>query len=379
MSKLGYAVLLVAAAPVVFGQDALSHLVAESVPLRSSADIDWTQQKSALRDWIESRLPSNVAQLNADFSILETRLNAELRQAGLAEPEDPNVGFGYVSRLKLTRPAEYPEALVVQAGVSAGCGNDESVYIYRFSQKRVRLLEAHGNGKWGSGIFETRFSGPDAAGSRVFYASWYNVQCGSSWNELDYRLFRFGPGQEQAAPLFSSTHSFNTDAEVHVKLSPSELLLEFTAGAMEGGFRRTYVLHYSIGSQGVERIDPVALQPQDFVHEWLMEPWEEMQSRSGSSDTLVKWHKFLHADLVLGDYEFVQPCINRPGVIQVGVDLRFIGDHEIPEPLSVYFLVKDKGNYSYEMSELSFKRQDGCPGETPPADYAEPPSLFKKK
>lgn len=299
MSKLWCMLLLVAAAPFLSGQDELNRLVAESVPLRGSTDIDWTKQKDALRDWIESRLPDNIAQLKPDFSNLETRLNAELRQAGLAEPDTPaDLGFGYVSKLRLTRPAEYPEALVAQAGVSVGCGNDESTYVYRFSQKRDRLLEAHGNGKWGNGIFETRFSGPDAAGSRVFYASWYNVQCGSSWNELDYRLFRVGPSQEQAVPIFSSTHSFNTDAEVHVKLSHSELLLEFTAEAMEGGFRRTYELHYSIGSQNVERIDPVALQPQDFVHEWLTRPWEEMQPRSGTSDTLVKWHKFLHADLV---------------------------------------------------------------------------------
>jgi hypothetical protein len=41
--------------------------------------------------------------------------------------------------------------------------------------------------------------------------------------------------------------------------------------------------------------------------------------------------------------------------------------------------VKDKGNDSYEMSEISFERQDGCPGEAPAIDYAQLPSLFKKK
>ena len=71
-----------------------------------------------------------------------------------------------------------------------------------------------------------------------------------------------------------------------------------------------------------------SLQPQDFVHEWLTRLWEQMQSRSGASDTLVKWHNSLHADSISGDYEFVQTCIN---------------------------------------------------GETPTADYDQPPSLFKKK
>ena len=383
MSRFACAVLLLAAAPFLFGQDELNRLVAESVPLRASAEREgsardrWTKQKNALRDLIESRLPANITALNADFSNLETRMNAELEQAGLIQPEGTEVGTGYVSKLELSRPAEFPDALVVRAGVSVECGSDDSVYVYRFSDTRTRLIEAQGTEKWGISVAETRFSGPDAAGSHVFYASWYNVQCGSNWNELAYRLFRIGPGTEPAVPLFSSTHTFVMDEGLNVKLTAQDLLIELGAEAMFPGYRRTYELHYSIGPHGVERIDPVALQPQDFVHEWLMEPWEEMQSRSGSSETLVKWHKFVHA--VSGNYEFVQPCINRPGFIQVGVDLDSIGDREMPEPLSVYFLVKDKGNYSYEMSGVSFDTQDDCPGETPAVDYGELPSLFKKK
>jgi len=57
---------------------------------------------------------------------------------------------------------------------------------------------------------------------------------------------------------------------LHVKLTPDDFLLELSAEAVEGGFRRNYVLHYRIGDTGANRIDPVALQPQDFVHEWLL-------------------------------------------------------------------------------------------------------------
>jgi hypothetical protein len=379
MSKLGCVALLLAGAPFLFGQDELSHLVTESVPLRASTDVDWTKQKNALRDWIESRLPRNIAALDADFSNLETRLNAEIQQAGLAEPETPNYRFGYVSNVKLSRPNEYPGALVVRAGVSVGCGNDESVFVYNFAQARSRLLEAHGSSKWGSTLVETRFSAPDVSMSRIFYASWFTVTCASVWNALDYRLFRVGPGPEPAAPLLSSTHTFVIGENLNVRLTPQDLLVELNAESMFPGYRRTYVLHYSIDPDGAQRIDPVALQPQDFVHEWLTQPWEEMWSRSGSSDTLAKWHNFLHADLVLGDYEFVQPCLNRPGVVQVGAGITPIGDREIPEPLIIYFLVKDKGNYSYEMSGVSFDSNDDCPGATPAVDYTQLPSLFKKK
>jgi len=63
----------------------------------------------------------------------------------------------------------------------------------------------------------------------------------------------------------------------------------------------------------------------------------------------------------------------------VGVEFSSLGDREIPEPLAVYFLIQDKGNYSYAMSEISFYPQDDCPGESPAVDYMEMPSLFKKK
>jgi hypothetical protein len=118
MSKLCCTVLVLYTAPIVFGQDALTRLVAESVPLRVSEEMDRTKQKDALRDWIESRLPANITELDAGFSNLETRLNAEVGRAALLEASDFH--FGYVSKLMLMRPVEYPGALVVRAGVSAG-------------------------------------------------------------------------------------------------------------------------------------------------------------------------------------------------------------------------------------------------------------------
>ncbi len=384
MTKLWGCVFLFALTPLLFAQGELDRLVAESVRLRGipppaddasiSRGEQWVQQKNLLRDWIESRLPANLAALDAASPGLEAQLSAELWRAGLLAPENVE-GAGYVSKLKLSRPGEYPGALVVQAGISVPCGSDESVYVYHFSNTRTRLVETHGTGKWGSSASETLFSNPDVSGNRIFYASWYGVQCASVWNVLDYQLFRIGADHERAVPIFSASHSF-ADYETRVRLTPVNLLLEFSAEAISPGFRRTYVLHYSIGPESAERIDPVALQPQDFVHEWLIRPWSEMKSRS--SEALEKWHSFLEARLVFGEYEFVQPCIDRPGVTQVGVEVINIGERDVPEPLSVYFLVRDNGKYRYEMSEISFARQDGCPGETF-ADYDNPPSLFKPK
>ena len=352
-------------------------VVAESVRLRGLSELkrpDWTEFQNRLRNWLESRLPADISTLEAALPTLEARLTSELSRAGmLASSHDV---AGYVSVLKVSRPAEHPNTVIIESGISVGCGSDVSFDLYRFSSNSwERVLDAHGTAEWGNELLENRFSAPDPVGNRVLYLSWFGVQCGSAWDVLEYRVVRLSPEADRAEAVLSGTHSYVIGGDMNVKITPDELLLEVEAEAMEGGYHRTHVLHYPISGEDNARIDPVALQPQDFVHEWLIQPWSEMQSRSSAS--VEKWHKFLHADWGFGEYGFVQPCEERKGVTQISVGISNIADREIPEPLEVYFLVEDKGDYRFEMSEVSFVRQPGCPGETS-ADYNHRPSLFKK-
>jgi hypothetical protein len=168
-------ILLLGVAPAVFGQRAeLDGLVAESRRLRERdfATVtrpDWTHLKHLLRDWIESRLSPDLPALDREDRGLEARLTAELERAGVFEPEKPGADVGYVSSVKLTRPADYSDALVVEAGIRVPCGSDVSIYLYRFlADSWARVLEADGNADWGNQVQETRFSPPDNFGSRVF-------------------------------------------------------------------------------------------------------------------------------------------------------------------------------------------------------------------
>lgn len=198
MAKQWWRIFLLGVAPVVFGQQIeLDRLVTESVRLRELTPAvkverpDWTNLKHLLRDWIESRLPANLPALDQGYQGLEAQLTAELRRASVLEPEKPSAEAGYVASVKLSRPAEYPGALLVEAGVTVPCGFDVSIYLYHFTaDSGSSLLEADGNHDWGNEVAETRFSGPDTLGGHVFCASWYGVQCESVWNLLDHRLFR---------------------------------------------------------------------------------------------------------------------------------------------------------------------------------------------
>jgi len=44
------------------------------------------------------------------------------------------------------------------------------------------------------------------------------------------------------------------------------------------------------------------------------------------------------------------------------------GEKELEEPIQTYFLVKDLGNYRFEMEAVSDSEFEGCPGEGFPSD-----------
>ncbi len=128
----------------------------------------------------------------------------------------------------------------------------------------------------------------------------------------------------------------------------------------------------------MSRIDPVALQPQDFVDEWLTHPWPEMESRSAgaSRDKLEKWHNFLSGDFVAGDINIVQPCTEKPDDWKIAVSFQWVAGKQLPEQFKLYFLVHGLGKYRFEMTAISFEPSTNCPGETPPG--SENPSLFQE-
>ena len=332
---------------------------------------------TTLRDWIEQLLPKSKADLEIAFPSLAPALTAELVGAGLTKARDEyeNFAAGFVFPLKFNRPEEDRDKLVLVAGVGMPCGRDDVVYVYDYSGgERRRILESGRSGEHDESILGVYVSDRSPDGSQQILTTRYGVQCGSSWNVLSYDLFRTAANQASAQRIFAEEHEF-WNYEASVRLKPDELLIEFEGSASEGGFRRTHVRHFSIADQVVSRIDPVALLPGDFVDEWLKEPWPEMQARSGSGEELKKWHALLGDGSATGT---VQPCSERANHWLIELIPKSIQGKELPEELSVFFLVQEIGEHRYKMIGISFDRQDGCPGDSYP-DLDVRPSLFPRK
>jgi len=378
------AILMLVAAAVLSGQDdvALFRLKHEAAQVKTAVkdakdardEPSVTALHRALREWIESRLPTDKGLLSVKSASLESSLQADLTKAGLAVPDGPPAdagdddddfpGFGTVE-VHLTQFPELPDTLFVTAGASAGCGVDEAVYGYHFDTLgRTNISQDRAEGFSSTDL---ELSDPDAAGRRLLLVHRMSIQCASMWMGLAYSVYRMGFLPGVAERLLSEKQGvYLGNDELEFVLKPEELIVEFLDRSVDVGVHNRTQIHRYRFANGVQRLDPVAFQPQDFAEEWLGRPWSEMQSRSAPET--ADWHCKLHADYVLADYSAVVPCAQRPGRWLIALDITDIGEKKFEEPLETYFLVRDLGNYRYQMEAVSDEEPAGCPGEMPASE-----------
>jgi hypothetical protein len=216
-------VVLMTAGALLGQETALDRLKREAA--RMKVDTASTAVHSALRDWIESRLPQTGGTAD-EFRKLEAAMRGELKEAGLNIPDPlanalPDLGFGSVGfELKWQ-----PEALLAVARVSVGCGTDDTIYAYRFDAGRwARVVEDHPKSKWGNTASEPELSEPDSQGRRLLLTHYVSVQCGSSWMRMAYSVYRLGLPAGAHETLLSGEQGFwlgNLDGPEFV-LKPEE-------------------------------------------------------------------------------------------------------------------------------------------------------------
>jgi hypothetical protein len=147
-------------------------------------------------------------------------------------------------------------------------------------------------------------------------------------------------------------------------LKPDELIVELLDSSVDVAVHnRTQIHRYNV-MDGVKRLGPIALQPPDFAEEWITRPWAEM--RSMSLPETQKWHgKFSDQSM---EYSNVVPCAAKPDRWSIGFEIKYLGEKELAEPIEAHFLVRDLGNYRFEMEAVSDSEFEGCPGDGEPSD-----------
>lgn len=325
------------------------------------------QFERQLQDFIEPQLPQPSA-TDAECRTLSDRIKMQLQSAGIFRSESKS----YDNKIEISRPQGYPEAIQVKIGVRVPYGVDEVAYLYELKQgkwSRSLALERNQN-KFGEFLSKIAFSPADSNGAHLIVVVRTPVVSVGCMHGIEYQLYRVGPSVVHPKLLLDESHGADIcDRGFDLRIEPDGFLIELEDGDISPGYRRTYVLHYEAIGNRVQRLAPVALQPQGFVHEWLMCEWKE--ASNWSAPAALRPMEQLHDKLgrpkkyPFGEYEFVQRCRDT-SLWQVAVDFEDQGTY--------YFLIREVGQYNFEMLDVSEKRQRGCPGETPPSDKR--PTLF---
>jgi len=398
-----FASLLLIALPLaVHAEDArLSQLRALLVPMRANqmehleargARPELTVVKHVLRDWIESRL--SAFHYWEDPGALERQLNSELRQAKLfcrpgPCPNDSPCpewsALGYVGEIKLGFQAGRTFLVVRTALGIQQCGFDESAYAYQWAEDHWQPFWQSEQGDYTEEKYfpQTLYAvlisrsnydkGADRSEHLVLTLG-RDPWCTSNWHPVYYRLWQTKSSYREPKLLLDEREdAFVADyPPIQGSVGPSDVLIEYTVGSIDGGVHsRREIRHYVVNEDKIERVDPIALSPRDFVDEWVHHPWAESSrwSEPGVRAALRTWHEKRKGPLVFGEFAYpTLHCAQKPDLWQVGI--HFTGKEDTHE----YFLIRWRPPYRFTMAGASDHPWPGCAQEDAEADA--PRTLF---
>ena len=87
--------------------------------------------------------------------------------------------------------------------------------------------------------------------------------CSSNWQTIYYRIWET-KASAPAKLLLNEDELGFIDEPIEAAVQPDDVLVEYTVEARDG-WRRRQIRHYHVAPGKIERVDPVALSPRDFV------------------------------------------------------------------------------------------------------------------
>lgn len=412
MGRWGLALLvwvLVASAAIAAGSDldpvakALA-TVRVSKPINDERDAgpELNVVKTALRLWAESRferfqpfvpISDGAFRSATGLDALEARLNADLKNADLTcdgvkaspqrcgDPGPPGYGGressrGYIGGVSL-QFLEDNRYLLLETTVGIVCGYDQSAYLYEWQDGRWKLIFASETDDYRNKHYEPQeFISVETSPSNVAWNEpvsrpplvltlGFSPWCSSNWNVLYARLWRASPTTVATKPLLDISPTLYLGDEPSTtagRVTDHDLLIQFEGDGTDGG-PRTHVAHYAIGDNDrLERIAPVALNPGDFVDEWLRQPWAESVKWSAprEQDKQHRWYDAFHkgVEFVLGQSdEAPLRCEDDPTLWQVSLT-----EHAGPKnpEVSGYFIVRWMAPYQFTLVDIRNEKSRDC-------------------
>jgi hypothetical protein len=362
--------------------------VRQMEPLKArGATPAFTTVKHQLRDWIESRLSVlewNGDRWNPDPVVLQEQLNEDLSRAGLLCDSTSEVRcrdwseLGFLGRVRFEMKWGL---LVVRTAVGIQqCGFDESAYIYESVEGRWRELWHSEQNDYEEGKYlpqwleEVLISPADFRQEadkteHMILTIGREPWCSSNWHDVYYRVWQVKSAFVRPVLLLNGSQWAFVNAPIEGSVSQTDVFIQYEVNGIEGGVTRPEIRHYSLKNGQLERVDPVALSPSDFVAFWLRTDWTESSrwTERASRTNLKQW--VLTHTGPLEEIGFPpRHCTLHPDLWQQTVA------EDWQAKKQVYFLIRWRPPYRFTMVDARDHPWPDCTEEDREAD--EPRSLF---
>ena len=272
-----------------------------------------------------------------DWIVLEPRGAAALRHAGILRTHDS---------LDVFHPSGFPQALLVRVRLQMPAGVDSAAWLFESRQgKWVRTLSLEREGqKTASRLADLTFGPPDKSGTRLAIAVRTPAGVSGCWHPVAFQVYRVGTPTPPPL-LMDDWHGANLCKRAPgVKAGVDSFSITLEDRDLPAGSTRTHILQYQISAERPARIQPVALQPREFVDEWLERPWKEAIDWTAPAvrASLEKVHQEL-GGVIYGAYRSAAPCGEARW--EVAVDLEKHGAR--------YFLVRQVAKEEFQLLGVS--------------------------
>jgi hypothetical protein len=254
---------------------------------------------------------------------------ARLAQADtkpISESQTVNV---YGDQLRFDVKEQSRDVIAIVATFDIACGDDAMLLIYGRNGESWREALRWQSGRYatvagGLWSFDYAVSPPDAAGHWFVAVKSVAPWCSSTWSEIRYALLR--PGELPSAPkiLGKSADSIWWGAEDvgTIAVTKDSADIRFHAESIDDGVHnRLWIRHFRVIGDTVERVQPVAVSPRDFVDEWIVSPWKVAKNWSlGARMTLLHAaHEIAQGEKKDEGFEFAsaQRCSDMPDHFQI--------------------------------------------------------------
>ena len=324
------------------------------------------QLKREVREWLTGRIAS------APRTISPTQLTAQLKEAAgqvgllVRDGDYESNPYGTILDFRVVPVLHAPDLLQIIVSYNSYCAPDDSLLLFEQKQGRWQLVLNFDNTdlthQWGDrALLYSGVSPRDSRGQYYVLVVRTRSYCplsGSTWNNVNYHVLR--PGVEPASPvvLLSENHGYHADEDFRAELKVANFTLDFPGGSESAGYIR--IFKYSVLGNRVRRVEPYAVNPVEFIGEWLTVPWAEAAEWSDPAglESLRNWHDNLKGKFnffVLGT-PFVQYCSAGHKLMQVG----FPEDFDPSGTNSPLFVVRELRVGVWRVMNVAVRSLDGC-------------------